>query len=355
MTVKERIQKLRALFAEKEIDALLVSQADNRYYLSNFRGSDGYLLVTANKQVLAVDFRYIEEGKRDSPDYEIFKAQGPLMWFTDLTTSLNIKRLGFESADVSYAFYRQLTDVLQKAGSMLQFIPTGGLVESLRVIKEPGEIELIQKAVDISDDAVEHIQKYIQPGTTELAVAWEIERFMRESGSEPVPFELIAGAGPNGALPHAHPGEYDIRAGEPIVIDIGAKYKKYTSDLTRTICAGTPDEKFRKIYDIVLGAHLTGIAIIKEGMTGEEADNIARIVINESGYGETFGHSLGHGVGLATHENPRLGMRSTDVLKNGMVFTIEPGIYLPDWGGVRIEDTVVMENGRIRSLSHAKK
>jgi Xaa-Pro aminopeptidase len=355
MTIKDRIEKLRKLLAEKEVDALFVSQADNRYYLSNFRGSDGYLFITANRQVLAVDFRYIEEGKRDSPDYDIFKVQGPMTWFAELTGSLNIKTLGFESADVSYAFFRQLTEVLQKAGSSLRLVPTGGLVESLRVTKEPEEIELIQKAVDISDAAAEHIRELIRPGMTELAVAWEIERFMRESGSEPVPFDLIVGAGPNGALPHAHPGDYAIHAGEPVVVDIGAKYKKYTSDLTRTICAGESDEKFQKIYDIVLGAHLTAIAIIKEGMTGEEADNIARIVINESGYGETFGHSLGHGVGLATHENPRLGMRSTDVLKNGMVFTIEPGIYLPEWGGVRIEDTVIMETGKVRSFSHAKK
>jgi Xaa-Pro aminopeptidase len=190
---------------------------------------------------------------------------------------------------------------------------------------------------------------------TELKAAWEIEKFMRENGSEAIPFELIVGAGPNGALPHVHPSERPIEEGEPVVIDIGARCDNYTSDLTRTIYIGKLDDTFRKVYDIVLGAQLSAMSIIKEGMTGEEADNIARIFIQETGYGEYFGHSLGHGVGLATHELPRLGMRSIDRLVNGMVFTIEPGIYLPGRGGVRIEDTVILEEGKVKSLSHANK
>jgi len=355
MAITNRINKLREKLIENEIDGILISQQDNRYYLSGFHGSDGYLLITPDKLILAVDFRYIEEGKKESPEFEIFKIAGPLSWFTELTTGLNIKKLGFESGDITYSFYRQLTDILQKSGSGLQLIQTTGIVEALRIVKEPGEIALIQKAVTISDEAVEYIRELIKPGTTELQAAWEIEKFMREHGSESVPFELIIGAGQNAALPHAHPSQHAMQDHEPVVIDIGARFSGYTSDITRTICVGYEDDNFRRIYDIVLGAQLTAIAIIKEGMTGEEADNIARIVIRETGYGDAFGHSLGHGVGIATHESPRLGMRSTDVLKNGMVFTIEPGIYLPDWGGVRIEDTVVMENGKVKSLSRAKK
>jgi len=223
------------------------------------------------------------------------------------------------------------------------------------MVKEPGEIELIQKAVDISDRAVAYIMEEIRAGMTELAVAWEIEKFMRENGSEAVPFDLIVAVGTHAALPHAQPSIHPVQAGEPVLIDIGARYKNYTSDITRTFCLGKPDTDFRKYYDIVLGAQLAAIAMIKEGMTGEEADNIARTVIQETGYGETFGHSLGHGVGIATHESPRLSMKSVDKLVNGMVFSIEPGIYLTEWGGVRIEDTVVMENGRVRVLSMAKK
>ena len=356
MGIKDRIQKLRLMFAEKEIEGILISQPQNRFYLSGFLGSDGYLLITEKQLIIAVDFRYVEQAKRQSPDFKLFNITGPMEdWFARLVGSLNIKRLGFESTNVTYALYRQLTEILQQNQLPLQLIPTDGIVESLRAVKEPEEIELISKAVDISDLAVAHIQKVIHPGMTELEVAWEIEKYMRENGSETVPFELIVAAGPNSALPHAHPSERPIQAGEPIVMDIGARHRNYTSDLTRTICIGQPDSTYRKVYDTVLGAQLAAIAIIKEGMSGEAADNIARTVIQEAGYGDNFGHGLGHGVGLETHESPRLGMRSTDKLTNGMVFSIEPGIYLPGWGGIRIEDTVLMDNGKIKVLSKAEK
>jgi Xaa-Pro aminopeptidase len=190
---------------------------------------------------------------------------------------------------------------------------------------------------------------------TELEAGWEIERFMREHGSQPVPFEVIVQSGPNSALPHARPSERKIGQGEPIVIDIGAKVGGYASDLTRTLCLGTPDDRFKRVYDIVLGAQLAAEALVKEGMSGEVADSMARTIIQEAGHGDAFGHSLGHGVGLAVHENPRLGPNSTDVLANGMVFSIEPGIYIPGWGGVRIEDLVTLDKGQIRVLSKAPK
>jgi Xaa-Pro aminopeptidase len=355
MDTVKRINKIRQCFIEKGIDGLMVSTPENRFYLSGFFGSDGYLFITERKKILAVDFRYIEEGKNKAPEFEIFQVTGKPDWFIQLTETLNIRRLGFEADNVTYSLYRQFTETIQKNGSSLQLIPTNGMIDSLRSIKETGEIELIQKAVNISDKAIDHIKKIVHPGMTELKVAWEIEKFMRENGSEAMPFELIVGAGPNGALPHAHPSERSIEEGEPVVVDIGARYGNYTSDITRTIYFGKLDDTFRKVYDIVLGAQLSAMSIIKEGMTGEEADNIARIFIQETGYGEYFGHSLGHGVGLATHESPRLGMRSIDNLVNGMVFTIEPGIYLPGRGGVRIEDTVIIEDGKVKSLSHADK
>jgi Xaa-Pro aminopeptidase len=186
-------------------------------------------------------------------------------------------------------------------------------------------------------------------------LAWEIEKYMRENGSQTVPFEVIVAAGPNAALPHARPSDYVIRSGEPIVVDIGSKFQYYGSDLTRTFCLGKPEGQFRKIYDIVLNAQVSAISRIEAGMTGAEADAIARDIIAQAGYGEAFGHSLGHGIGLVTHENPRLGINSTDILTDGMVFTIEPGIYLSDWGGVRIEDDVVIENGKLRLISNAEK
>jgi Xaa-Pro aminopeptidase len=178
---------------------------------------------------------------------------------------------------------------------------------------------------------------------------------MRENGSQPLPFDVIVASGPNSALPHAQPSARAIQEGEPIVIDIGAKVEGYGSDLSRTICLGTPDETFKKVYDTVFGAQLGAIAVIKPGMSGGEADQLARAIIEEAGYGEAFGHGLGHGVGLAPHEMPRLGPNSLEKLADGMVFTIEPGIYLDGWGGVRIEDLVLMEEGKVREISKAKK
>ena len=356
MGITERIRKLRQLFKEKEIEGLLVSHPINCYYLSGFIGSAGYLLITENRLIIIVDFRYTEQAKRQSPDFELFNLVGPMEdWFSQLVGSLKIKKLGFESNNVTFILYRQLTEILQKKQLPLQLIPTDGLVESLRAVKEPAEIELINKAVEISDRAIAHVRQVIRPGMSELAVAWEIEKYMRENGSGTIPFELIVAAGPNAALPHAHPSERPIRSGEPIMIDIGARYQSYTSDLTRTICLGQPDSTFQKVYDTVLGAQLAAIAIIKENLSGEAADAIARTVIQEAGYGENFGHGLGHGIGLETHEAPRLGSRSSDKLANGMVFSIEPGIYLPGWGGIRIEDTVVLEKSKIKILSKAEK
>lgn len=355
MTFSDRVKRLIGSFDEKEIDGILISQSDNRYYLSGFHGSAGYLIITQEARILAVDFRYVEQAKRQSPDYEVLKTTLLSEWFPLLLRDLNVKRLGFESADVTYAFFRQLTEVISQAGLSVQLVPVEGLVESLRMVKEPEEIESIRKAVEISDNAVEYIKGIIAPGKTERQIAWEIEKYMREHGSGPVPFDLIVAAGRNAALPHAQPSDYIIQISDPVLVDIGARYQGYTSDITRTFCAGTANDQFYKVYDVVLGAQMAAIALIKQDMTGEEADNLARIVIQEAGYGDAFGHSLGHGVGIATHEMPRLGLRSGDRLRDGMVFTIEPGIYLPEWGGVRIEDTVMMENGKIKVLSKAAK
>jgi len=351
-----RLQKLRHRFTEKEIDAILISQPENRYYLSGFNGSAGYLLITPQHAILATDFRYIEQAKAQAPDYELFPITGDIKdWFPKLLGELGLGRLGFESGHITVALYRRLTDILEKTPSKLKLVPIGGLVESLRAIKEPEEIELITKAVEISDRAFEYIEDRIHVGMTEREVAWEIEKFMREKGSQPVPFEVIVASGPNSALPHAKPSQHPIGSGEPVVIDIGARYGGYSSDLSRTICPGSPDATFNKIYDTVLGAQLAAMAMIKEGMTGDEIDHLARTVIEEAGYGNAFGHGLGHGIGLAPHELPRLGPNSSDQLTDGMVFTIEPGIYLSDWGGVRIEDVVVMESGKIRVISKARK
>ena len=356
MSLKSRLQKLRQKLAEKEVDALFISQPENRYYLSGFNGSDGFLLITPQNIILATDFRYIEQAKRQAPDYEIFQITNNIAdWFPRLVTELNLKKLGFEAGHITFALHQQLTGALNKAKFQLKLVPIDRLVESLRTIKEPEEIELITEASAITDSAFEYIEDIIHIGMSEKEVAWEIEKFMREQGSQAIPFDVIVASGPNSALPHAQPSEYDIRYGEPIVIDIGARIRSYGSDLSRTLCLGAHDDTFNKVYDTVLRAQIAAIATIKEGMTGGEADNLAREVIKQAGYGEAFGHGLGHGVGLAIHELPRLGPNSLQHLVSGMVFTIEPGIYLTGWGGVRIEDTVVMESGKIRVISKARK
>jgi Xaa-Pro aminopeptidase len=351
-----RLQKLRQQLGEKELDGIFVSQPENRYYLSGFDGSSGFLLITPQDMILATDFRYLEQAKRQAPDYKLVQIANDIAdWFPKLAADFQLKTLGFEAGHLTFATYRQLTDLLSKAQSKLRLVATDDLVESLRAVKEPEEIELITKAVKMADRAFEHIQDMIHIGTRENELAWELEKYLRELGSQPTPFDIIVASGLNSALPHAKPSYRALHPEEPVVIDIGARYGGYTSDLSRTIWVGTPDDTLRRVYDIVLGAQLTAMALISEGMTGSEVDNLARTVIDQAGYGNAFGHGLGHGIGLAPHEYPRLGPKSQDHLVDGMVFTIEPGIYLTGWGGVRIEDVVVMEGGKPKVISQARK
>jgi Xaa-Pro aminopeptidase len=355
LEIKNRIKKLVERLGEKDIEGMLISQSENRRYLSGFVGSAGFLFITPEAKILATDSRYTTQAKSQAPDYKLVTISGDIsQWFPKLVAGLGITRLGFESEYTSFSQHQRLCDILNKGSSQLRLIPIDGMVESLRALKEPEEIELITKAAGIADAAMGHIRRKLRVGMTELEAAWEIEKFMREAGSQPIPFEIIVGSGPNAALPHALPSERAIGESEQIVIDIGARVEGYGSDLSLTLCLGAPDETFKRVYDTVLGAHDTALAIIKEGMSGGDADQIARTVIEEGGYGEKFGHGLGHGVGLAPHELPRLGPNSTDKLKDHMVFTIEPGIYIEGWGGVRIEDIVVMEGGKPRQISKSE-
>jgi Xaa-Pro aminopeptidase len=355
LKIKDRIQRLVEGLGEKDIEGILISQPENRRYLSGFEGSAGFLVITAKDSILATDSRYTIQAQSQAPDYKLLAISGEMgQWFPELVSGLGIKRLGFESEHIAFAQHRRLYDILNKGNSQLRLIPVDGVVESLRALKEPEEIELMTRAAGIADAAMGHIRQKLRVGMTELEAAWEIEKFMREEGSQAIPFEIIVGSGPNAALPHASPSERAIGESEPIVVDIGARVEGYGSDLSRTFCLGAPDETFKKVYDTVLGAQKAAIAIIKEGMSGGDADQLARTVIEEGGYGQAFGHGLGHGVGLAPHEQPRLGPNSPDKLADNMVFTVEPGIYLEGWGGVRIEDMVVMERGKLRQISQAE-
>ena len=367
--MNQRLTKLRAKMAEVSLDGLLVSApvedifknvGANRRYLSGFTGSVGTLLISPEAALIAVDFRYYEQAQREAPDFTLFPATGPLSaWFASLvgTAGLTGKKLGFQAGDFTVATYQTMTKAVKAmpAPDRPKLLAVPPLVEQLRAIKDAEEVAALQRAVDLADEAFEAVARRIEPGWTETQVAWEIEKHVREHGGG-LAFESIVAAGPWSAMPHAYPrADKRIEAGEPIVIDMGARVDGYCSDLSRTIILGKADSQFDKIYDVVLAAQEAGEALIRAGMSGDEAHLTAHNVIAEAGYGENFGHGLGHGVGLQVHETPRLARTSTDVLADGMVFTVEPGIYISGWGGVRIEDMVVMENGRPRVLSHAPK
>ena len=352
----DRLGKLRSQLVPKGLDAIIISQGENRRYLSGFTGSAGFLLISQQRAILATDFRYVEQAQSQAPDFEVVQIQGEIAkWFPRLASEMDAQKLGFEGKDISFSTYKELTKATGEVEKEISLVPTDGLVESLRAVKDKEELKLIEKAAALTDAALEEILPQVKPGISEKELAWEIEIFLRRNGSEPVPFELIVASGPNSALPHARPTDRVIRQGEPVVMDIGAKVEGYTSDITRTICLGEGDSNFHRIYDIVLGAQLTAMTTLQIGMTGEQVDRLGRTVIEQAGYKDAFGHGLGHGVGLATHEEPRLGSNSASILAEGMVFTIEPGIYISGWGGVRIEDMVVMEEGKVRLLTKARK
>jgi Xaa-Pro aminopeptidase len=351
-----RLQRLRQSLVQHELDVLIVSQPENRRYLSGFTGSAGWLLISASNAFLAVDFRYVEQAEKEASDFDVVYVKGDLVnWLLKLASDLGFKKVGFEADHISFAIYQQLYKVLGDSNRQIQLIPTNGLVESVRAVKEHEEIKFIAEAVRLADAAFDHAKSIIRTGVSEKEIAWKLERFLREMGSESIPFDIIVASGSNAASPHAKPSEKVILGGEPVVIDLGARVNGYCSDLSRTFCLGDADETFSKIYDIVLGAQLTALAAITAGMSGDLADRLARTVVEEAGYSDAFGHGLGHGVGLGAHESPRLGPSSSDLLTDGMVFTIEPGIYIPGWGGVRIEDTVVMENGKAKALTMSEK
>ena len=355
--MSDRLNRLVAQFPEKELDALLISAPENRRYLSGFTGSAGYLFISSERAVLVTDSRYTEQATNQAPDFQVMQVQGGWDWFLEQLKETGVKRVGFESRDMTVATYNSLVGAVKDdiALSQVSMIATAEMPEEGRVFKDQRELALLQRAIDASDAAMEAVCPNITVGMTEREVAWRMEMAMRDFGADGISFDTIVASGPNGAMAHHRPSDRVIQAGEPIVIDMGAIVEGYCSDITRTVVVGEPDETFRKIYDIVLGAQLTAINTVRPGMTGEDCDDLSRAVIAEAGYGDNFGHSLGHGVGLAVHENPRVSPRSPDKLEPNMVFTVEPGIYLTGWGGIRIEDIVVLGDDGAKVLSKAGK
>lgn len=325
--MRVRLEKLRQKLLEQELDALLVSTPENRRYLSGFTGSAGYLVISQEEAVLATDFRYVEQAGQEAPAFRVLRIGGGYDWLPQLLGDLGVQRVGFEAQNVTVAQFKLLEESLEglPQGQRLGMVATSGVVEALRAIKDPDELVIMQRAVDIADETFVQVAPTIRPGQTERQVAWALERTMRELGADGPSFDIIVASGPNGALPHHRPSDQVIQEGEPIVIDMGARYQGYCSDMTRTVCLGSGDETFRRVYDTVLAAQETAIATVQAQMTAGDADKLARRIIEEAGYGDSFGHSLGHGIGLAVHEFPRVGPNSPAVLEAGMVFTVEPG------------------------------
>ncbi|MCH7712015.1 MAG: aminopeptidase P family protein [Chloroflexi bacterium] len=355
--MKQRLDRLVERLPEKELDAILISAPENRQYLSGFTGSAGYLFIAKGTAVLLTDSRYTEQATHQAPDFKVVQIRGGWDWLLGLLKENGVQRLGFESQNMTVATYDRLIEAVKEDSGLdkVSLVAASGLAEELRITKDKDELASLQKAIDASDQAMEAVCPTIREGMTEREVAWRMEMAMREFGADGLSFDTIVAAGPNGAMAHHMPSDKSISKGEPIVIDMGARVDGYCSDITRTVVVGEPDDTFRKVYDIVLGAQLTAINTVRPGMSGGECDELSRGVIAEAGYGDNFGHSLGHGVGLAVHENPRVAPKSTDPLEPDMVFTVEPGIYITGWGGIRIEDIVVLGENGATPLSKASK
>lgn len=350
--MKERLTKIRQILKEQQLDAVITGKAVNRLYLSGFTGSAGWVIVSQEQAVLVTDFRYVEQAQAEAPHFTIVNherdVKGTLL---RQLQGMGVKRLAFEKHDLRYA----VVEEWQAGFTGIELVPTEGLIEQLRLRKDDSEMALIREAVRIADEAFTHILSYVKPGVREQEVALELEYFMKRSGAESAAFEIIVASGERGALPHGRASERKIQAGDMVTFDFGARYKGYVSDLTRTVAVGEPKLQLKKIYEIVLRAQQHAVDQIRAGMTGREADALARDIIAEAGYAAAFGHSTGHGIGLEVHEGPSLAMSSDTVLQPGMVVTVEPGIYIPGLGGVRIEDDVLITESGCEILTQSTK
>ena len=343
---EQRIEKLRSRFNEKQIDGLLVFIGENRFYLSGFKGEDsqfdetaGFLVIGKEKLVLATDSRFTFQAKSEAPLYDVYCYKDFTTQIADIMDIAGIKKAGFESARISVDTFEKIKSGLKKE---LTLKPVTGIVEELRVIKDENEIDIMRKSLHKAEKSLKDILKDIQPGMTEKEGAWLLEKTLRDMGAEALSFSTITASGKNSAMPHAIPSDKIFEEKEPILFDWGIILDSYCSDITRTFCLDSNDGKFKKIFSIVKKAQDEATKAICAGITGKEVDAIARKIIIDAGYGDFFGHGLGHGVGLAVHESPRLSPLYDKKLEEGMVVTIEPGIYLPNWGGIRLENMAVV-------------
>lgn len=350
--MNNRLENLRKLMPEFQINALVVNNPKNCTYLSGFTGTSATLLIDSENAFLLTDFRYTEQAKEQCPDFQIVEVKKELYLSLDqLLSYAGIQKFGLEADYLTYNGFLSLKEKLKG----YEPVPVTGMVQRLRVVKDRTEIEAIEKSMHILDRAFSCILGKLKPGITEREIALELEFFTRREGAEEKAFTFIVASGPRSALPHGTASGRIMQNGDLVTIDFGVIYEGYASDMTRTVVLGKHDNRQQRIYNIVLEAQRAGLDAVKAGVKASEVDKAAREVIERHGYGPNFGHSTGHGVGMEVHENPRLAKNSETVLEAGMVVTVEPGIYLPQWGGVRIEDTVLVEKDGCRILCNSPK
>lgn len=326
------------------VDAALVTEDVNRRYFTGMKSSAGTVLVTREKAYLIIDFRYIEKARKTVKDAEVIMQDKLYEQINLLLSKHGCKTLAIENQTVSVAtlarFKKEIKAEIDDTDAL------SNAIDRLRIVKTQDEIDKIIKAQRIAEAAFEDVLNFIKPGVSEKEVQLHMDYYMLLHGAEALSFDTIAVSGPNTSLCHGVPTDRKVNDGEFFLMDFGAVYDGYHSDMTRTVCVGKPTEKMERIYNIVLEAQLKALDFIKAGVSGKEADKVARDVISAAGYGEAFGHSLGHGVGMNIHETPRASISSDEIFKENMIVTVEPGIYLPDEFGVRIEDFVIIkENG----------
>ncbi|SCY66445.1 M24 family metallopeptidase [Desulfoluna spongiiphila] len=350
---RKRLDTLQDTLSRNGFDACLIMQEENRRYLSGFTGEDnsvdesaGALLIGPKGLILATDSRFELHAIHEAPlfDVHVYKT-GLDKDLPELLDRVGASRVAFEETRVSVGRFNAFAAALKKSGSTAELVAHEDMTAPMRAIKSADEIQTMREALAIAEAAFSAVKANLTPGLTEKAIAWEMEKEMRSRGADGLSFPTIVASGPNAALPHAVPGDRKVAPGEPLLIDWGSRYNGYCSDSTRTVVLGSPCDTFKRVFDTLFEAQARAIDAICDGASGKTVDAVARGFIEQT-FPDGFGHGLGHGVGLEIHEAPRLSYLKDHTLKAGMVVTVEPGIYLPEWGGIRLENMVlVTENG----------
>lgn len=347
-----KLTQLQEALQAHTTDAMIITNAQNRRYLTGFTGSAGTVIITKTRALLLVDFRYTQQATSQCTTFEVLEIDRNRLYETiqEIFEQESIQTVGFEQHHVTYHGYQ-----LMKSKLTATLKPLSTIVEDLRMIKTPEEIEIIKKAAWISDEAFNHILTFIKPGISELEIAHELESHMRKNGATGAAFDMIIASGHRSALPHGVASSKIVEQGDMLTMDFGAYYQGYRSDMTRTVAVGEPLEQLKEVYQIVHDSLQHALSNMKAGITGQEADSYTRDYITAKGYGQNYGHGAGHGIGLDIHENIFMSTVCKDILEENMVLTVEPGIYIPNVGGVRIEDDVIITKEGVEVITHSPK